>query len=378
MMRAYVRTPSALYSAVLATATALALLCGCGKTSGPTKAEPAPALKKPQLVVELPDYCNTPGGMCLLADHSIIVSIPNFNNDKAPPLLMRITRVLNAADNRPDPFHKFQTPYPGLPKGYDRIAPMGIAVAPSGDLYMADLQSMKDSPQNSRLWKLHVQDQRMTLVASGFNVANGVTVYKDHVYVTETVLEPDSRPLTSAVLRFKAGEENITLKTPLKDDPHILATFKSSTDKWRFGADGIAFDSKGNLFVGLFGDGVIYKIEFEPDGKLKSNRLFAKAPAMKSCDGMHMDLRTDKLYVADSVANAVQVVAPDGRVTTLAQNGDVADKRTGELDQPCEALVRRHPVRGLEIITSNMDWPFPDFTNTKHQMPATLSVIRAE
>ena len=49
----------------------------------------------------------------------------------------------------------------------------------------------------------------------------------------------------------------------------------------------------------------------------------------------------------------------------------MTDKRTGELDQPCEALVR-----GDEIVVSNMDWPFPGFTNTKHQMPATLSVIR--
>ena len=239
--------------------------------------------------------------------------------------------------------------------------------------------------------------EKMVLMASGFNIANGTAIQDGYVYVTESVLEQDShlgnsadrpasrpalrpavRPadrqipsLTSAVMRFKLDEENVTLKTPLKDDPHIIATFKSYKEQWRFGADGIAFDSKGSLFVGLFGEGVMYKVAFDKDGKVKSNNLFAKSPTMMSCDGMHCDFRTDKLYEADSVANAIQIISPDGTVETLAQNGDVADKRTGQLDQPCEALVR-----GDEIVVSNMDWPFPGFRNTKHQMPATLSVIK--
>jgi hypothetical protein len=81
-------------------------------------------------------------------------------------------------------------------------------------------------------------------------------------------------------------------------------------------------------------------------------------------------VRTDKLYLADSAANAIRVVSPDGSVATLSCNGDFTDKRQGRLDQPCEALVR-----GNTIVVSNMDWPFPKFVNTKWQMPATLSVI---
>ena len=63
-------------------------------------------------------------------------------------------------------------------------------------------------------------------------------------------------------------------------------------------------------------------------------------------------------------------IRPNGTIETLWQNEDVTDKHTGQLDQPCEALVR-----GNEIIVSNMDWPFPGFKNGKHQLPATLSVI---
>jgi sugar lactone lactonase YvrE len=322
-----------------------------------------------QLLVAFPDNCNTPDGMSLQPDNSIIVSMPNFNDEKSPPLLMRVT-----PENRAEVFYKFPTPYPGLQAPVDRIAPMGICRAPSGDLYLADMQYMKDKNQKSRLWRLVVKDgrvERMVLVASGFNVANGTAIHGGHLYVTESVLEEGFNPtLKSAVLRFNLNEENLTLKTPLRDDPHVITTFVSHKQDWAFGADGIALDSKGNLFVGLFGDGKLFKVELDAAGNVRSNRLFAEAPFMKTCDGMSCDLRTDKLYLADSATNSIQVVGPDGSVTTLSRNGDFADKRQGHLDQPCEALVR-----GNTIVVSNMDWPFPKFVNAKWQMPATLSVI---
>lgn len=325
---------------------------------------------KPELLVALPDYCNTPDGMSLQPDGSIILSVPNFNDEKSPPLLMRIT-----ADNQAEVFYRFPTPYPGFPDKTARIAPMGIARAPSGDLYLADMQAMKDNDQKSRMWRLVVKDgkvEKMVLVASGFNVANGIAIRDGFVYITESVLENDSHPLTSAVMRFRLDEEGVKITTPVKNDPHIIATFKSKNEDWRFGADGIAFDSKGNLFVGLFGEGEIWKITFDAAGKVASNTLFAKAPGrMINCDGMSCDPKTDKLYVADSAANAIQVISPDGSVRTLARSGDVKDKRSGGLDQPCEAIIR-----GDTVVSSNMDWPFPKFVNTAWQQPATLSVIR--
>jgi sugar lactone lactonase YvrE len=340
-----------------------AVVAGCA-TSRQTAARP-----EARLLVALPDYCNTPDGMALLKDGSFIVSIPNFNDETKPPLLMKIT-----AANQAEKFYEFPTPYPGLAQGVDRIAPMGIVAAPGGDLFFADMQYMKDKNQKSRLWKLVLkggQVDTMVLVANGFNVANGVTVHDGFVYITESVLEEGSDPLTSAVLRFGLNEEKVQLKTPLKDDPHVITTFKSYTKDWGFGADGLEFDRQGNLFVGLFGDGVMHKVTFGKDGKVASNEVFAKAPGkLINCDGMHRDA-ADNLYVADSAANAIRIIRPNGTVETLWENGDVADKLTGQLDQPCEALIRGH-----EVIVSNMDWPFPKFKNSKPQLPATLSVIK--
>jgi sugar lactone lactonase YvrE len=335
---------------------------------------PSPSCQKPgpdaKLFVELPSYCNTPDGMSIQPDKSIILSVPNFNDEKSPPLLVKIS----ADGKKVDKFYEFPTPYPGLEKGVDRIGPMGISRAPNGDLYLADMQYMKNTNQKSRLWKFILKNgkvDKVVLVASGFNVANGTIVHNGYCYITESVLEEGSHPLTSAVMRFKLDEQNVVLTTPLKNDPHVIATFKSYKNDWRFGADGIAFDSKGNLFIGLFGEGVLYKLEFDKAGNVISNKEFAKAPGMLNNDGMACDLRTDKLYLADSAANAIRIIHPDGSISTLAQNGDVTDKRTGLLDQPCEAQIR-----GNEIIASNMDWPFPKMRNSKHQMPATLSIMK--
>lgn len=331
------------------------------------------AAPTPELLVALPDYCNTPDGMALLKDGSIVVSIPNFNDKSKPPLFVRVT-----TDRKVEKFFEIPTPYPGLPEGTNRIGPMGVVTAPNGDLYFADLQDLGSKGQQSRLWKLVVTDghaDKMVLVADGINVANGLAIHDGFIYLTESVLEKDSKPLTSAVLRFRLSDEGIHLTTPVKDDPHLVTTFtfKDPKQQWAFGADGIAFDSKGNLYVGSFGDGKLYRITFDETGKVSGNRLFADAPGrMINCDGMHLDPKTDKLYLADSAANAIQVIAcADGSVTTLVANDDVTDKLTGALDQPCEALVR-----GNEIIVSNMDWPFPGFKNRQFQMPATLSVIK--
>jgi DNA-binding beta-propeller fold protein YncE len=355
------------------------------ETTASDAASPAPEAQA-ELLVELPDYCNTPDGMALMPDNSIIVSVPNFNDETQPSLLIKIT-----PDNQVERFYDFAMPYPGLTAPSDRIGPMGITYSPSNNaLYFADMQ-IKEMKQNSRLWRLDLKDgqvDKMVLVASGFNVSNGLAIQDDYLYVTESVLresrdpqpaegeEPPATftdPLLSAVMRFKLDEENVQLTTPLEDDPHIIATFESYKTAWPFGADGIAFDSKGNLFVGTFGDGIMYKIEFDADGNVISNEEFAKAPFMINCDGMSCDRRTDKLYVADSAANAIQIINPDGTVETLAENEDVLDKRTGLMDQPCEALVR-----GDTIVVSNMDWPFPGFKNSAYQLPATLSVIKLE
>jgi hypothetical protein len=62
-------------------------------------------------------------------------------------------------------------------------------------------------------------------------------------------------------------------------------------------------------------------------------------------------------------------VTLDGRVETVAQNGD-SDGADGQLDGPSEAVAR-----GPELIVANFDRVFPGSVNTKPDKPYTLAVI---
>ena len=68
--------------------------------------------------------------------------------------------------------------------------------------------------------------------------------------------------------------------------------------------------------------------------------------------------------------NAVAKVAPDGRITVLAQNGDT-DGADGLLDQPGEPIVwnGKLVVTCFDMVTGK------DKVNTKHDKPHTICVI---
>ena len=97
-----------------------------------------------------------------------------------------------------------------------------------------------------------------------------------------------------------------------------IATIESYHPEIPFGADGLTFDSKGNLYIGNFADGGVHRLTFDEEGNVTSNTIFAKTRFMRSADGIFCDTKTDQIYVADSIANAVQIVSLDGSVQTLA------------------------------------------------------------
>lgn len=326
--------------------------------------QPQPPAKA-ELLVDLPtDVCNTPDAMCLLGDGNVILSMPNFNDPKQPPLLMKIT-----PENKAEIFYKLPpNPDTGKPFG-----PLGVCVAPSGDLYLAD--SQLEDPGKSRVVRIVVKDGKpadVVTVASGFTVSNAVIIRDGYLYVSETQIDAKAKPAVSGIFRFKLGEEGVVLKTPLTEDPHLIATIECFDEELPLGADGLCFDKQGNLYIGNFADGTVHKLTFDEEGKVASNKIFAKADFMKSADGLFFDSVREKIYVADSRANAVQIVSLDGSVETLAKNGDT-DGSDGGMDQPCEVLLR-----GEELIVSNMDWPVAGCVNQKYNPTCTLSVIKLD
>lgn len=329
---------------------------GCSYFERPETPEPA----KARLLLSLPETCNTPDGMALDPQNNIILSCPNFNNPEFPGILMKIDPQNNLSVFYELPLH------PETKKA----GPMGLEFGPNGHLYLADNQYFTDENRKSRLLRIEFKEgkpEKTTVVASGFYLANAVRVRGSYVYVTDTLVRKDTSPLISGVYRFKLEEEGVTIK-PGTEDPHLIATLETHNPQLHFGADGMAFDSKGNLYVGNFADGTVHKISFDAEGNVVANAVFAKSPQMKSADGLLADSR-DNIYVADSMANAVQVLAPDGSLTTLVQNGDT-DGSDGGLDQPCEVIIR-----GQQMVVANFDMPFAGCINTTFDAPYTLSVV---
>jgi sugar lactone lactonase YvrE len=185
---------------------------------------------------------------------------------------------------------------------------------------------------------------------------------------------PDSKPLITGVYRIKLCEKRpVQLTRPLEKDPHCIATILTHNEKVPFGADGLCFDCDGNLYIGNFADGTVHKVAFDKEGNPVNARpaaIWAKADFMKSADGLFYDKKKKEIYVADSLANAIQIVSLSGKVKTLAQESTF-DGKDGRMDQPCEALLR-----GRDVIISNFDMPVEGGVNTEFEVPNTISIIR--
>ncbi len=336
------------------------LMAGPVASYGQESCEP---LTKPQLLVKLPEICPTPDGMALDSEGNVILACPNYADQTHPAVLMKIDR-----ENRVRLFCQMPThPDSGV------ACPMGIAFGPDGHLYVADNQGWVKPNSKGRILRMKFRDGQPVateVVAYGMSHPNGVRVHKGHIYVTQSLLvKKGDEPLISGVYRFRLDDQGVKVNNTLRDK-NLLAKFKTLNPKVQYGADGLAFDSKGNLYVGNFGDATLHKITFDAAGNVASNTRWAKGECLKSIDGICCDGQ-DNIYVADFSNNAICMVSPEGKVRVLAKSPD-CDGSDGGLDQPGEPLVR-----GNQLIVSNFDMVTgPDKLNSGHDSPYTLSVIK--
>jgi sugar lactone lactonase YvrE len=363
-----------------------AALCGCGRTG----------LQKAQLLVNLPDFAVTPDGMAVAPDGDLLLACPNFASyspgaarPNVPARFVKIGKDRKVRD-------LFECP---ILAETGRACPMGVEFGPGGELYVVDNQNWASGNgpngevNQGRILRLRLDGDKLvetTVLAQGISHPNGLRVRNGQVYVSVSKLPKIKRPdglMVSGVYRFPADGRNIQVANAM-GDANLLATFVTENKYAQYGLDGIVFDSKGNLFVGNFGDGKIHKLTFDDKGNLTGILLFAKtnhdtsldpklpgflakatAARMRSTDGMCVD-RFDNIYVADFSNNAIAKVTPGGAISVLAQNGDTGG-RDGDLNEPGEPIV----WNGM-LVVSNFDAVIePDKVNTKHESPATLSFL---
>jgi len=326
----------------------------------------AAPLAQPELLATLPEICPTPDGLAMDADGNVIIACPNYGDPTHPAVLMKLDK-----ENRVRLFW-VAPPHPAT----GVACPMGIAFGPGGDLFICDNQGWAKPNDKGRILRLKIKDGFVVgvdLVAYGMSHPNGIRVHKGHLYVTQSLMPKvgGDGPLVSAVYRFKIDDKGIKVNNTL-DDANVLTTFKTLNMDCQYGVDGLAFDSKGNLFVGNFGDATLHKVTFDAKGNVTGNTIFAGDKCMKSIDGICTD-PDDNIYVADFSNNAICVVSPEGKVRVLAKSPD-CDGSKGGLDQPGEPLIR-----GREVIVSCFDMVTgPDKLNSGHDKPYTMSVIKLD
>ncbi len=329
-------------------------------------------MQTPKLFTLLPEsFVCTPDGMEIDAAGNLILSCPNFADMSMKSCICKITPEGHVTK-------WFDVP---LNERTNEARSMGIAFGPDGDLYIVDNQGWTGKPElirQGRILRVSFDGDtvsRVRTVAYGMEHPNGIRIKGDYMYVTQSTMEKvhtESGNALSCVYRFHLDDENIEITNTL-EDKNIFVTYETYNPNDQYGLDGIVFDHAGNLYVGNFGDGEIFKITFNADGTIKDNISFAKDPEnLRSTDGMTVD-QYGNIYVADFVVNAIAKIDPQGNVARIAQSPDT-DGFNGELDQPGEPCFWNGKiiVSCFDCVTGG------DKVNTAHELPATMSMLDVE
>ncbi|MCF7732370.1 MAG: SMP-30/gluconolactonase/LRE family protein [Akkermansiaceae bacterium] len=326
--------------------------CTCGGIKGEMLA--------PAKMITLPDEFNSPDGMTIGKDGLIYLSINNVSDQTHPAKIGRIS---------PDGKVSVFSDLPAHPKT-GKASLLGIAFGSDGNLYVADNQaSVTEDAGMSRLLRVNIKDGKAVgtdVVVTGMTMANGVSSHGDLIVVNDTAIAKDY-PLKSGTYRFtvaelKQGDGGKPIQAKGLDDPHLIARFETNNKDQQVGANGVGFDSKGNLFVCNFGDAEVWKVTFGKDGKVQKKALFCKGQGLESADGLQVDA-DDHLWVADFLGNAIARICPNGTVKIIAKN-EPGDGKDGRLDAPSECI--RH---GKKVYVSNIDLTYgPNQADSLHSI----------
>ena len=328
-----------------------------------------------KLFVHLPEYINTPDGMDIDKDGNLIVSCPNFADPTTSGLVIKIMKDTREVVKWFDvPIH----PETGVARN------MGICMNHiEGDVYdifLCDNQGWSGADElmfKGRMLKIRMEGDDMishTVIATNMEHPNGVKYKDGYIYLTQSMLTKiDSEKLVSGVWRFHEDDENISVTNKI-DDPNLITTITTQHPEVQYGADGISFDTEGNLYISNFGDAAIHKITFNEDGTVADNVVWSQnQDECQSIDGIAFD---DKgyLYLADFSQNSIVRVSPDGAVVKrLAQSPDKSGF-DGGLEQPGEPIIYDGKIVAtcFDLVTG------PDKINTGHEMPATLAYLNMD
>lgn len=323
---------------------------------------------KPTLFADLGETCQTPDGMALDKKGNLYLSITN------PVTFEKHGSKILTFDKNDKPVTWFdKLPLHSITK---KVHPMGMEFGPDGNLYLMDNQFYTDNENFSRLIRVVVENGKpkyAEVLVEGFNFGEAVRWYKDRVCITDALFENRRE---SGIYSFSLKELNsgkIILDKNTKPN-YLVTTFtlKPEITKRTIGIDGIAFDKKGDLYAGNFGDGVITKLEFTKEGKLKSKKVVFDSDKLKCCDGFFYDEKRNSIFIANYDNNSVYQLDLNTNKIHLIWENDNADGSDGQLDNPCETIIYKG-----KLLVVNYD-TFKGEKNTEIDSFHTISSFELE
>jgi sugar lactone lactonase YvrE len=234
---------------------------------------------------DLSSQCNLPEGIAADPSGRIYASSVNFNAATGPANICVLDRGGTIVDLISVP--------PATATGVARL--LGMLFVPDEGLYAGDIGG-------GRVIRVDVRTHAVTTVATGFQAPNAIARDRfGNLWVS------DSFPGT--ITRIAPGGGTTTYSYPTELAPRAGETPG-------FGANGVAFDrSERFLYVAETSRDEIYRIRYDR-GTLGAIELFARGTpggALDGADGIAFDVKGN-LYVCSNQSDEIAVLDPTGRV----------------------------------------------------------------
>jgi len=266
-------------------------------------------------LIQMPPACTTPDGMCVAPDGKLVIAAPNTARTQPGAIF-----TLDAPGGTPVKWFDV----PALKEtGYSQ--PMGVCFGPEGELYVCDCNKKGYGRLLRFTFKAGGAVAGCETIADRLHNANGVKYWKGRLYLTQAFLYDvprGDRAATSGLYMFNATDRNVRVGNVPADSQCVFSDV-TRNPKIACGLNGVAIDSKGNLYTGNYGDGRIWRLTLGDDGRVaKAVEVVSPTDGVVTPDGFCVDA-ADNLYVADMFGNAAVKVTPQGEVVFVKKGGFV-------------------------------------------------------